>query len=509
MSNKVLEELRAISPNLNNLKFKNITLSKSGVASFDLICDKAVSEEEKSLILQKIKRFIPDFFQKVNLSVVKIVADGELVAREIISYLSSSHMSVSHSVSFKDVSFRALSEGYEYTLSLDSDIYGYFSDNLVCEDISKHLEEYFCGRFIGKIVDTGKTKFDSSILKDKVNSADYETIKCRRYDVKDVVKLWGEDISGRPIYIADSELVSGNVTFAGKIVAINKKETKTGKTFYVIDIDDTTGVISGRVFMTKEKEKKMEKLNVGSHIIVHGDLSLFNGSPSFKIDSLSYCEFPSDFKMQERESKSVPSEYSIVFPEQLVEVTQSFLFSNEKPVEECLKGQTFVVLDIETTGVHYTEGDKITEVGAVKIVDGKIVDKFQTLVNPGVKISQEITNLTGIDDEMVKDAPPFEKVIPDLFKYVDGAYIVAHNIEFDYKFIKYCAKESGYVFKNKGIDTLAFARETVKGLKNYKLNTVCGHFGIEFLHHRALSDAHATAKMFLELVSIKKSFPNS
>ena len=108
---------------------------------------------------------------------------------------------------------------------------------------------------------------------------------------------------------------------------------------------------------------------------------------------------------------------------------------------------------------------------------------------------------------MVKDAPSFDKVVPDLFKYVDGAYIVAHNIEFDYKFIKFMSKDTGYVFKNEGIDTLAFSREVLKGMKNYKLNTVCGHFGIEFLHHRALSDAHATAKLLLELVAIKKNLP--
>ncbi len=509
MSNSVLDQLRAVSADLANLKIKNITLSKNGVASFDLICDRAICDEDKIAIEKIIQRNLPPYFSRLNLSFAKIVADGELVAREIVAYLQNSHMSVSHSVSLGDVSFVQENGVYVYTLALDSDIYGYFSDNDVCADVSRRLEECFCGKFQGKIVDTGKTKFDSSILKDKVNSADYETIKCRHFDVSDVVKLWGEDISGRAIYIADSELVSGNVTFAGKIVSINQKQTKTSKNFYLLEIDDTTGVIAGRVFMTKEKEKKMEKINVGSQVIVRGDLSSFNGAPSFKIDSLSYCEFPSDFKIKERESKSVPSEYSLVFPEELVEVTQSFLFSTEKAVEPCMIGKTFVVLDIETTGVHYTEGDKITEIGAVKIVDGKIVDKFQTLVNPEIKISQEITDLTGIDDEMVKDAPTFEKVVPDLFKYVDGAYIVAHNIEFDYKFIKYQAKDTGYIFKNKGIDTLAFARDAVKGLKNYKLNTVCGHFGIEFLHHRALSDAHATAKMFLELVSIKKSFPNS
>lgn len=507
MSINVLNRLRGLAPELANLKIKNITLSKSGRATFDFICDKAIYADTRDLLINEIREQIPSFFSDLAVNVTKIVADSELVAREIISYLSSGHMSVAHAIKQEDVSYSNVTGIGEFTLTLDSDIYGYFDDNKVLDDIANHLEDCFCGKFIGKLKDTGKIDTDTSILNEKVNSADYETIKCRRFAVNDVVRLWGEEIDSSAVYIADAELVSGNVTFAGKIDAINQKETKKGKPFYILEINDSTGVISGKIFMTKEKEKKMEKINVGSQIIARGELSLFNGMPSFKIDDLSYCELPTDFKPVERESKSVPSQYSVVFPEPIVEVTQSFLFSNEREVESCMLGKTFVVLDIETTGVHYTEGDKITEIGAVRIVDGKIVDKFQTLVNPGIKISQEITTLTGIDDEMVKDAPPFDKVVPDLFRYVDGAYIVAHNIEFDYKFIKFMSKDTGYVFKNEGIDTLAFSREVLKGMKNYKLNTVCGHFGIEFLHHRALSDAHATAKLLLELVAIKKSLP--
>lgn len=501
------KQLRALSPRLENLKIKNITLSKSGRAVFDLICDKAISEEDKILIKNKIKSVIPPSFDDIVINATKIVADGELVAREIISYLLNAHMSVAHSLKESNVSFCVLNGVYEYTLSLDSDIYGYFDDNDVCEDVSKHLEEYFCGKFVGRIVDTGRTVGDPTILEDKINSADYETIKCRSLEVTDVVKLWGEEIGNRAIYIADAELVSGNVTFAGKITAINQKETKKGKPFFILELDDSTGIISAKVFMTKEKEKKMEKINVGSQIIVRGELSSFNGMPSFKVNDLSYCELPVNFVPVERESKSVPSTYSLVFPEKVVETKQSFLFDIEREVEPCLLGKTFTVLDIETTGVHYSQGDKITEIGAVRIKDGKIIDKFATFVYPEQSISQEITDLTGITDEMVKDAPKFDKIVPDLFKYVDGTIIVAHNLDFDYKFIKYIAKESGYVFKNEGIDTVSFARAVVRGLKNYKLNTVCAHFGIEFLHHRAYSDAYATAKMFLELVAINKKLP--
>lgn len=506
MSKDILKVLRGLSPELENLKIKEIKLSRSGSAVFSMICNKAVSDETKGWIKRKLKEFLPTFFCDVVINLTKIVADRDLVAKEIMEYLYKSHMAISHSVKNENVSFSCLDGVNSYTLKLDSDIYGYFEDNDVCEGISNHLESVFCGEFNGSIANSGKESAPI-IVKDKLNASDYETIKCRTFDVNDVVKLWGEEISGRAIYIADASLINGTATFAGKIVAISQKPTKTGKTFYVLEIDDHTGTIDCKVFLTKEKAKKMEKLNVGSQIIVRGELSVFNGMPSFKVDDLSYCELPVDFKPVEREGKPVPVDYSLVFPQPLVEVTQSFLFSEERKTEPCMIGKTFVVLDIETTGVHYVNGDKITEIGAVRIVDGKIVDKFQTLVNPQVKLTEEIINLTGITDDMLVDAPTFDKVIPDLYKYVDGACIVAHNLEFDYKFIKYMAKDCGYVFKNDGIDTLALSREVVRGLKNYKLNTVCGHFGIEFQHHRALSDAHATAKLLLELVAIKKSLP--
>ena len=234
---------------------------------------------------------------------------------------------------------------------------------------------------------------------------------------------------------------------------------------------------------------------------------MFNGAPSFKISDVSFCVFPQDFKPEERPSKSVPEFYAYVTPEPIEDMAQAGLFDVAKSVPECLIGQTFVVVDIETTGLSYLGGDKITEIGAVKIVDGKIVDKFQTLINPERRISEEITKLTGISEDMVKDMPTFDKIIPDFFKYAAGSIIVGHNLDFDYKFIKFYAKEQGYTFKNEGIDTLPFAREVVPRLKNYKLNTVCDHFSIGFLHHRALSDAHATAKLFLELVGIKKELP--
>ena len=506
----IINEIRSLDENLTRAKIKEIIVDKnSRSVDFEFISDGAASSDTIGKVRQVVSENLPRGFSAGNINITKIVADGELVSKSIYGYIEKKYKSVAHSLEPSAISVDNDGGECRYTINAPEDVCRYFSDNSVLDDISRFLDGEYCSKFFGKVKNIGKSQLNSEILQVKTNSTEYETISVRSFEVGDPVKLWGEDIVPRAVYMADSSLVSGDVTFAGIVSGISQKETKNGKTMYVIDFGDTTGKISGKVFKTIEKEKKMEKILVGTQILTRGDLSLFNGAASYVIRDMSFCLFPQNFVPEERASKSVPSEYTLVFPERLTDVSQGDLFTVEKPTEECLIGKSFVVVDIETTGLSYIGGDKITEIGAVRIIDGKIVDKFQTLINPQQSISKEITDLTGIDDSMVADAPTFDKVIPDFYKYCYGSTIVAHNIEFDYKFIKYMAQNSGYIFNNPGIDTLAFAKAALPRMKNYKLNTVCGYFDIQFLHHRALSDAHATAQLFIKLAEVKKSLPEA
>ena len=202
---------------------------------------------------------------------------------------------------------------------------------------------------------------------------------------------------------------------------------------------------------------------------------------------------------ERRPSRPAPFEYVHIIPEHLTEYTQKDLFKKELPPPDCMLGKTFVVFDTETTGTDATQ-DMVTEIGAVKIVDGVITEKFGSLINPQTKISAEITKLTGIDEQMVADKPTFKEVAGDVYKFFEDAILVAHNIDFDYKFLRRLSEDAGYYYYNQGIDTVQYARDTVPGLSNYKLATVAGHLGIEFNAHRASDDAYATAQMFINLV---------
>ena len=170
------------------------------------------------------------------------------------------------------------------------------------------------------------------------------------------------------------------------------------------------------------------------------------------------------------------------------------------------KGQgidnSFVVFDIETTGFSPVRNN-ITEIGAVKVKDGQIIDRFSTFVNPKEPIPYRIVKLTNITDEMVKDAPPIEKVLPEFAEFVNGSILVAHNARFDTSFIFEFASRLGLVFDDTYVDTLELARDLLPHLPKYKLDVVCNDLGVSLEgHHRAVNDAEATAECFIKLMDM-------
>jgi len=142
---------------------------------------------------------------------------------------------------------------------------------------------------------------------------------------------------------------------------------------------------------------------------------------------------------------------------------------------------TFVVFDIETTGLSHLKNN-ITEIGAVRVESGKIVDVFNELVNPEQEISQEITEITGITNEMVADKPLISEIMPKFLEFSKNAVFVAHNAEFDISFIKTNCKRLNLEFNPTFIDTMGFARAILPHLKNHKLNTLCKELGVNLLN---------------------------
>lgn len=165
----------------------------------------------------------------------------------------------------------------------------------------------------------------------------------------------------------------------------------------------------------------------------------------------------------------------------------------------------FVVLDLETSGLSPEKGGRIIEIGAVLLEDGKIVDTFETFVNPEQKIYGKTTELTGITNEMLVGKPPIGQVLPEFYKFIGDAVIVAHNADFDWnRFLTYFFKKVGIHPNNRVIDTLLLSKYFFPNNKKHNLEILCSELGVVLeQHHRALSDTKATAEC---LVKMKEKF---
>lgn len=160
----------------------------------------------------------------------------------------------------------------------------------------------------------------------------------------------------------------------------------------------------------------------------------------------------------------------------------------------------FTVIDIETTGLR-AGTDKITEIAIVKFDGSQVIDTYNTLINPEIRIPPQITRLTGITNEMVQDAPYFYEVAKEIVEWTEGAVFVAHNVNFDYRFIQQEFKSLGYTFSKKKLCTVRMSRKAFPGLKSYSLGNLIKRFGIEVKdRHRALDDALATAELLRKIM---------
>lgn len=167
----------------------------------------------------------------------------------------------------------------------------------------------------------------------------------------------------------------------------------------------------------------------------------------------------------------------------------------------------YVVFDVETTGSS-AQGGGITEVGALKVARGLVVEEFSTLVNPERRIEPFVVRLTGITDRMVAGAPTAEEVMPLFEEFTEGSVLVGHNVRFDLAFVAAAREAAGLASLPPGpvLDTLRLARTLVPGLRRYRLPSLVSHFGLRAApNHRALADAAATTGVLLKLLELLRA----
>lgn len=490
----LIETLKNFNSALGDLRLTSAEYS-NGKVEVNLISDVSISQGDLEFVKSSIEKELPGV--KAVINVKKSIADAEIAKRAIYGYIQEHCFSVAHAISLDCVKIISGSKKIKYEIcGLDS-VCNYLDRTSALSELKSNLERRYCNEFEGELrissVDDESPVYEDS----SVNEDDISDIKVRTVKMLEVQKFSDDEFYDTATYIADGENILGKCYFAGTVVEKEERESKKGNKYYRITLDDKSGKLSGSYFTTdKVKLQKLEKLDIGSVVIVRGEMEVFNGRPSFLIKGFHFCEFPVGYKPERRPSKKAPEKYTFAFPEKCEISTQQDFFTEEKELPEELKGKEYVVVDIETTGTDVTS-DKITEIGAVRIVNGVITESFQTLIDPEVKLSQKIIELTGITDEMLVGKPKIHEVYPDFIKFLGDSVFVAHNSDFDYRFLRNVGKEQGYYLENDYLDTLIISRKSLSMLPNHKLNTVCGHFGIEFRHHRALSDAFATAELLI------------
>lgn len=162
---------------------------------------------------------------------------------------------------------------------------------------------------------------------------------------------------------------------------------------------------------------------------------------------------------------------------------------------------TYVSIDLETTGL-YPKQDRIIEIGAVKVIEGRQEAVFETLVNPGRCLEQKIVELTHIQDKQLKQAPYIDEVLPGLLLFLEDLPLVGHSILFDFSFLKKAAVDHKLTFERQAVDTLKIARKYLADLEHRSLDYLCEYYGIPHQAHRALADAQATSILYQKLCSL-------
>lgn len=157
---------------------------------------------------------------------------------------------------------------------------------------------------------------------------------------------------------------------------------------------------------------------------------------------------------------------------------------------------SYVALDLETTGLN-PKKDRILEIGAVKIIDNKIADRYETLVNAEIVLTDRITEITGITNEMMREGMEVQKAVEQLLDFCEDYTLLGHNIQFDYSFVKKYAVNMGRSFEKKGIDTLKISRKFLRNLEKRSLEYLCEYYGISHINaHRAYCDALASKELY-------------
>ena len=373
------------------------------------------------------------------------------------------------------------------------------------------------------------------------------------YDFANSEGIWGDDFEIiEPTPLASATTAKGRALFLGTVFDVSMKETRAGdKTNCTIGISDGASAIYVKKTLQNDQLDWVKGLKSGHHIAVLGRVQTdkFDNEPFLspmgirKISTVLRTDNAPEKRVELHLHSNMSQMDAIITPAEIIDTAirwghkaiavtdhgnvQAFpevmlaleksksdlkvLYGTEayfvNDTAKCIFGRNYpafddemVVFDIETTGLS-NRTCKIIEIGAVKIKEGKITEKFNIFVDPEVEIPEEITKLTSITNDDVKGAPKEREALEQFLDFVGDRLLIAHNANFDIGFIRVAAERQEMPFNNSYLDTLGLSKYLDPELKNHKLDTIVEHYKIgEFHHHRACDDAEVLARVFIRML---------
>ena len=368
--------------------------------------------------------------------------------------------------------------------------------------------------------------------------------------------IYGRDFEEESMEIEKIDGPIGEVVIRGKILSVDTREIRNEKTIIIFSVTDFTDTIVLKIFARNDDVPELLKeISGGKFVRVKGVATIDKFDSELTIGSIVGIKKCADFttvrmdtsvekrvelhchtKMSDMDGVSDVKDIvkrAMKWGHKAIAITdhgdvQAFpdanhtvpsdsdfkvIYGVEAYLVDDLKGMVtdsqnqdldadYVVFDLETTGFS-PETNRIIEIGAVKVQNGKIVDKFSTFVNPQVPIPFRIEQLTSINDSMVIDAPVIADILPEFMKFCEGCVMVAHNADFDMSFIKKNCQRLDIPCKPTIVDTVALARVLLPNLNRFKLDTVAKALGVSLEnHHRAVEDAGCTAEIFVKFIEM-------
>lgn len=495
-------------------KYKDLQLQSVVVDKKDKICtitflspstSKVLDDEEKKEISEFLKEKLGLEELSLKVKFKRAFVEEKLIRKDINEFFADKYKLISTYLNDESFKIEITPIDVLVKIVVSARLENFFVEHKIAAELAKFLKDNFLTEFVVTL-EVSENVVDEVDIENVEIKATYKPIK--RYSVEIIKECIGSGIQPKPEYISNIKSPKENVIVAGFINKLTRHDfvRKTGAkagtegVFYTFEVEDEKGKIDCIIFCTKSKLKEMEALEDFMYMLLHGDVekNKFSGKLTLKVDKMALAS-----KVIEVEEEPKPKKISsdtVVKVEKLTTLSQGDMFGSKIEYNDNIKGKSIVVFDLETTGLD-VDNDQITEIGAVKIIDGEIKEKFSTLVKPTIEISREVTKVTGITNEMVADAPSIEYVIRDFYEFTRGCIVCGHNvIGFDWRFVKRYGQEYGYNFDNETIDTLLLARKSGLKVTNYKLGTIVKYLGLTLEGaHRAWNDAYATAQVLLKI----------